>query len=363
MESISFFEREPRRSIETWFKIFFPEEAFVEVRIIGFNESNKVIVRHFRLTDINKEIVNVLRFADRSTATYFMLNPIHKDSPVPAKDTDVLWRNWLLLDFDPVRETKISSTDEEKAEARALCRTVYKFLDQRGWPEPIVADSGNGFHALYHISLPNTTVERDLVKNVTLALSKKFDTEMTKIDRSTYNASRLTKIYGTLARKGPSTALRPHRPSRLIYVPQDVEIVPRDLLEDLIKECNGGTQKINGNTQFAEFNNESVGKESFRKGTSSPRTRSENSDPIYRATRYLESFPPAISGQHGHNTTFRAACSAGPGFGLTEEQLITIMRDVYNPKCIPPWGERDLYHKVREAYKREERRRGWMLEK
>lgn len=362
MESISFFEREPRRSIETWFKIFFPEEAFAEVRIIGFNESNKVIVRHFRLTDINKEIVNVLRFADRSIATYFMLNPIHKDAPVPAKDTDVLWRNWLLLDFDPVRETKISSTDKEKAEARALCRTVYKFLDQRGWPEPIVADSGNGFHALYHISLPNTTVERDLVKNVTLALSKKFDTEMTKIDRSTYNASRLTKVYGTLARKGPSSALRPHRPSKLIYVPQDVEIVPRDLLENLTKECNGGRER-NGQDSNAVQDRYEVDIHGRREPMVRHEGISIQRDPLFRATKYLESFPPAISGQHGHNTTFRAACSAGPGFGLTEEQLMTLMRDVYNPKCIPPWGERDLYHKVREAYKREERRRGWMLEK
>src|SRR5262249_38298616 len=72
-----------------------------------------------------------------------------------AKDTDVLRRRWLPLDFDPARPSRTSSTDVEHQTALDRATAVRRWLHGIGWPEPILADSGNGGHLLYRIDLPN----------------------------------------------------------------------------------------------------------------------------------------------------------------------------------------------------------------
>lgn len=69
-----------------------------------------------------------------------------------------------------------------------------------------------------------------------------------------------------------------------------------------------------------------------------------------RARRYLAKLPAAISGQSGHNVTFHAACVLVLGFELSEQDAIGLMLD-YNQRCQPPWSERDIIRKVREANK------------
>ena len=63
---------------------------------------------------------------------------------------------------------------------------------------------------------------------------------------------------------------------------------------------------------------------------------------------YVRQIPGAISGQGGHNDTFRVASIAVNGFMLNESKAIEILRD-YNNRCDPPWTERELLHKVRSA--------------
>lgn len=68
-----------------------------------------------------------------------------------------------------------------------------------------------------------------------------------------------------------------------------------------------------------------------------------------RAIAYIEKMDPAISGAGGHTATFRAAAKLVEGFGLDELAALRILRDHFNPRCLPPWKERDLVHKVRSA--------------
>lgn len=79
-----------------------------------------------------------------------------------------------------------------------------------------------------------------------------------------------------------------------------------------------------------------------------------------RATEYLKKCHPAISGRRGHDQAFKVACKVGPGFDLAPEIATRLVREVYNPVCQPPWSDRELEHKIAEAYKIEERR-GWLL--
>lgn len=82
----------------------------------------------------------------------------------------------------------------------------------------------------------------------------------------------------------------------------------------------------------------------------SPVAASDESEVVERARAYLATIPPAISGQGGHNATFKACCVLCLGFGLSEGDAFRLMQD-WNAGCNPPWSDRDLLRKVREAHK------------
>ena len=69
-----------------------------------------------------------------------------------------------------------------------------------------------------------------------------------------------------------------------------------------------------------------------------------------RARRYVGTMPPAISGQEGHNKTFRVACVLMIGFGLSLEEAWVLINE-YNSRCEPQWSEKELRHKLLSAQK------------
>lgn len=71
-------------------------------------------------------------------------------------------------------------------------------------------------------------------------------------------------------------------------------------------------------------------------------------DVVERARRYMAAIPPAISGQRGHDKTFDAACSLVLGFNLSPDEAFPILAE-WNQKCQPPWTERELRHKLKDA--------------
>src|SRR6516162_5434692 len=68
-----------------------------------------------------------------------------------------------------------------------------------------------------------------------------------------------------------------------------------------------------------------------------------------RAERYLSRCEGAISGSGGHNTTFAVAIVLVQGFCLPAETAFQVLRDVFNPKCSPPWSDAELRHKILSA--------------
>ncbi len=124
------------------------------------------------------------------------------------------------MDFDPVRPSGVSATDAEKKAARQRALEAREFLREIGWPEPVVGDSGNGYHLLYRIELPNDRESLELVKGTLEALAFRFSDRAVEVDTTTCNAARIWKLYGTTARKGDDTEDRPHRRSRLLQVPE-----------------------------------------------------------------------------------------------------------------------------------------------
>ena len=158
-------------------------------------------------------------------------NRIKRPLKATTSDKDVLRRRWLLVDFDPERPSDVSSTDEEKQAALQRAREVHGYLKEQGWPEPIVGDSGNGYHLLYAKNLPNDAESLDLVRGTLEALSFRFSDGAVKVDTTTSNAARIWKLYGTATRKGDSTKDRPHRASKLLKIPEKRAEVSRGQLQ------------------------------------------------------------------------------------------------------------------------------------
>ncbi len=80
-----------------------------------------------------------------------------------------------------------------------------------------------------------------------------------------------------------------------------------------------------------------------------------------RAAAYLDRIPPAISGSGGHSQTYTAATAMVHGFGLDAETAFRLLADRYNPRCDPPWTEKELRHKVTDAAsKPHDKPLGWL---
>lgn len=201
---------------------------------------------------------------------YFVLNEIkpeciardQKDKIIAnpkntTSDNDIASREWILIDIDSKRSAGVSASDEEKEHSRQIGLKVYEYLRKTGFSTPISADSGNGYHLLYRIAMKNTEDNKQLIKNFLNALSLLFSNEHAEIDTAVFNASRITKLYGTTARKGISTKDRPHRQSKIIKVPEAILINSKELLERVVADVFPEDDNQNANViggRYERFN-------------------------------------------------------------------------------------------------------------
>lgn len=186
----------------------------------------------------------VAKLSPHAKGVYFTPNPVNPALLARAanrvqavgrepltSDIDILVYRWLLIDADPVRPAGISSTDTEHQAALMRIQEIRLHLLTQGWPEPLVADSGNGGHLLYRIDLP--VGESGLVERCLKALAFQFNDAVVTVDQKVFNPARIWKFYGTWSRKGDTTPSRPHRQSAFIEAPDVLATVPRKLLDSL----------------------------------------------------------------------------------------------------------------------------------
>lgn len=72
---------------------------------------------------------------------------------------------------------------------------------------------------------------------------------------------------------------------------------------------------------------------------------------IRRASHYIGKMDGAVSGQGGHQQTWKVALILTRGFELSEGIALDLMAREYNHRCQPPWSEREMIHKIRGAAK------------
>jgi hypothetical protein len=145
----------------------------------------------------------------------------------PIRDEDVAWITRLPFDLDPERPTGVCATDEELAAAFERRNALVAMLGKLGWPLPLHAKSGNGYHALYRVRLPNNAETREMLAHLYRGLAGQFGDNEVAFDTSVRNPGRILRLYGSINRKGPDTPERPHRESTCCIPPRWQQIPPR----------------------------------------------------------------------------------------------------------------------------------------
>ena len=245
----------------------FRKECIKAIEVLGIN-NRAVEIRMLKTKKgtisgyyENKEklLKDIFRY-DGVNNIFFTLNVFSEDLLARGKerlieyashttsDSEITRREFLLIDVDPKRPAGVSSTDEELQSSEIVLREVVSYLRSEGFPEPVIACSGNGYHALYKVDLDNTKESTQLHKDFLYALDSKFSNEKAQIDKTTYNPARITKMYGTIACKGDSTESRPHRRSRILQAPNEFNVVDEALLKkvaELYTNKNTTSKKVN----------------------------------------------------------------------------------------------------------------------
>lgn len=241
-------------------------------------------------------------------------------------DADIIGRNWMLIDIDPVRPTGSNATEEERQHAWQVANHVQACLSAANFSDPVIASSGNGWHLSYPIYVDNNDESRDQAKMILAGLDKRCSTEHAKVDLKTFNASRIWKLYGTSARKGPNSNDRPHRTAFV------------------------ATNPMNITPSIRKKNTLSVGKmlsmwSSQERVIIQLESQRVDSEATTRARSYLKNVPGAVSGSGGHDHTFHVCMVLCEGFGLDSDSAYALLSE-WNATCNPPWTESELRHKV-----------------
>ena len=226
-------------TIRQWYDVFKDNHELVEIRIID-PSVKRTYSGYF--TDIETLLHEVQKYDHCNI--YYSLNVIdpacysreqHDRIVTKPKsttsDNEIIGRKWCLIDVDCEKPSDTNSTNEEKELAKEVVNNVYKFLRDEGFEKPIICDSANGFHILLKQAMRSTPDNTETMKKFLQVLDMYFSTDRVKIDCSTFNPSRICKLYGTYSRKGADTAERPQRCSSILKVPSEIKATPNEYFE------------------------------------------------------------------------------------------------------------------------------------
>lgn len=206
-----------------WKIIATGNSSILELRALwpsGILPEKKAQIQLFRATDFltvddcrSAFEAEALRLNSLGYNIYIVMNPIKESfQGKSAGDADISHRDLLLIDIDRAEKKSAPATDDDVEAARMVADSIKTFMEELGCSDPIRVMSGNGHHLYYVLAdMPNDEESKGRVQHFLLTLAQRFDTDIVKVDTVVFNASRITKVPGTLARKGPESEGRPYR--------------------------------------------------------------------------------------------------------------------------------------------------------
>lgn len=194
------------------------KETVLELRALAPNKL--AVIRHFGAKQLGSaEILKAkfekaaLKLNEEGFNIYVVMNPIKSNfSGRCVTDADIKCRQLMLIDIDRSGDTSGPASEDEVQAAQNLAKEIIAYLDGLSWPKPKQVMSGNGWHIYYPLAkLDNNDETKHLVKSTLRHLAEKFNNGTVKIDTTVHNASRVSKVPGTIMRKGKNASGRPYR--------------------------------------------------------------------------------------------------------------------------------------------------------
>lgn len=224
--------------------IFRPNNQLTEIRLIS--NDGKIASGYF--TD-PKTLIDAVKPYAKDYSVYFTINKINPDCygrpqkdkiVIRAKntttDSEIIARDYVLLDLDSKRATGVNATEEQLNLAKKKANVVYKFLIDNGFYEPIVICSGSGVHIYIRCALLPTEENNQIIKRFTQAMSMLFSDNNVDIDEKVFNLGRISRVCGYYNRKGsPLDKERPQRLCTFAKVPNEIKVNQKEYFEKIAK--------------------------------------------------------------------------------------------------------------------------------
>lgn len=213
----------PKEIKKMWSIFDLDPDSFLELRAIWPKRTGDMrapITKHFRVSQDSIEETKAIFEKEALSLNadgynvYIVMNPISSgfDRNKAASDSDIKYRRLLLIDIDRKNGKENPANDAEIEEAQKMAHRIVEALQGKGWINPFLTMSGNGCHIYYKLDkIPNSEDTKNEIARLLKNLATKFNSETMEIDTSVYNASRITKVPGTIARKGTESADRKYR--------------------------------------------------------------------------------------------------------------------------------------------------------
>jgi hypothetical protein len=163
-------------------------------------------------------------FAHRATDRFNIVR-WSETKPV-CHDEDTAAYIVLFLDFDMKDKPKgYNASDAELQKALEVVQAVVKYLAGFRFPEPVILQTGGGYHVYYKMPYNYSTQRQIVVQKIVNHLSNKFSTDEVEVDRKTYQPHMQGKFPGCWSRKANKSIERPDREVLIVHMPQKLREV------------------------------------------------------------------------------------------------------------------------------------------
>lgn len=227
--------------LRRWWDVFVGDGCFTEVRILGrfqysgyFRSFDNLVRQIEPYTNMDDEqLYFVLNAIDESCYGRQQCEKIVKSPKITTNDNDIVCRKWVLCDFDPIRKSGTNATESQFELAHKKAQDVFRFLRDKGFTEPVICKSGNGWHLLIRVDIAVSEDATEVIKGFFKYMGKAFTDEKVEFDEKNFNNARICKLYGTMAKKGANLPDMPWRMSEIVYVPKEIVATPIEKFKEI----------------------------------------------------------------------------------------------------------------------------------
>jgi len=187
-----------------------PDE-WTEIRAIEWTPDKKGQIERTWVNN-EKDFTDFCRKWNQKRHLYAGVNPRNAQG---GTTQDVSRVTGIPFDIDSQREKgyeKDAATDQEVTEAYKQLEQMLKLIKEKGYDEPYIDFSGNGFRVIQKVDMPITDHKK--AEEKLKAYFMEYKIHIPTLD-SIYDIPRIIKVPGTWSIKGENTEARPHRIAKI----------------------------------------------------------------------------------------------------------------------------------------------------